>query len=203
MKSIPIALTAALLLAVPIPGAVLLARADGPIEVTAPAGDDPPSQVLEIPQACAQDGGEDQCPNADLQASADGSAAAPYADGSAASGDANGADGGASLADSNVGNAQDYQDQREVGGGLLVSSAAPFGSVASSEPFLRMPTIMVAPVPIRPFVGAAPYVPRVLAPAGPITLARPAWMFPPRPMTPMIMTRPIGPAGMPRAFRVR
>jgi hypothetical protein len=194
MKFLPIGLLTALFLAAP-PG-LMPASADGPIEVTAPAGDDPPNQVLEIPPACAQDGAQAVCEGPGSDSAADASSAAPAPDPSAASGAAAQA---ASLA-GDVGTAQDYQEQKDSGSyypGVL----APYGG-GSVEPYPRMPALAAAPLPIAPFVGAAPFVPSVIPATGPIAFGRPAWMPPPRPFTPM-MVRPMGPAGMPHGFRLR
>jgi hypothetical protein len=194
MKFLPIALVMFLLL-VGAPGLVP-ARADGPIEVTSPAGDDPPNQVLEIPPACTQDGAPAVCEDPRTDAAADASSAAPTTDPLAASAAAQ----SASLA-GDVGTAQDYQDQTD--GGLMYSPGvvAPYG-VGPAEPYPRMPVLAAAPMPIAPFVGAAPFVPSVIPAAGPIAFGRAAWMPAPHPFTPM-MVHPMAPAGMPRAFRLR
>lgn len=193
MKFLPIALVTGLFLAAP-PG-LMPAHADGPIEVTAPAGDDPPNQVLEIPPACAQDGAQDACEDLGSDSTADASSTAPASDPSAAS-----AAQAARLAGSDVGTAQDYQEQTDSGlysPGVL----APYGA-GSVEPYPRMPALAAAPMPVAPFVGAAPFVPSVIPAAGPIAFGRAAWMPAPRPFTPMIV-RPMGPPGMPRTFRLR
>ena len=195
MKFLPIGLLTAVFLAAPL--GLMPAQADGPIEVTSPAGDDPPNQVLEIPPACAQDGAQPACEDPGSDSAADASSAAPAADPSAA-GPA-GAPQAASLA-GDVGSAQDYQQQQDSGlyyPGVL----APYGG-GSMEPYPRMPTLVPAPMPIAPFVGTAPFVPSVIPATGPIAFGRPAWMPPPRPFTPMIV-RPMGPPGMPRGFRLR
>jgi len=194
MKLLPIALVTALFLAVPL--GLMPAHADGPIEVTSPAGDDPPNQVLEIPPACAQDGAQAVCEDPGSDSAADPFSAAPVADPSAAGAAAAQA---ASLA-GDVGTAQDYQEQtdsRLYYPGVL----APYGG-GSVEPYPRMPRLVAAPMPIAPFVGAAPFVPSVIPATGPIAFGRPAWMPAPRPFTPMVV-RPAGPPGMPRAFRLR
>lgn len=194
MKFLPIVLVTVLFLAGPL--ALMQAQADGPIEVTSPAGDDPPNQVLEIPPACAQDGAQAVCEDPSSDSAADASTAAPAADPSAASAAAPQA---ASLA-GDVGTAQDYQEQTDSGlsyPGVLAS----YGG-GSMEPYPRMPTLVAAPMPVAPFVGAAPFVPSIIPATGPIAFGRPAWMPPPRPFTPMIV-RPMGPAGMPRGFRLR
>jgi hypothetical protein len=194
MKFLPIALVTGLFFAAP-PG-LMPAHADGPIEVTAPAGDDPPNQVLEIPPACAQDGAQDACEDLGSSSTADASTA-PTADPSAASATAAQA---ASLAGGDVGTAQDYQEQTDSGlysPGLL----APYGR-GSVEPYPRMPALAAAPMPVAPFMGAAPFIPSVMPAAGPIAFGRAAWMPAPRPFTPMIV-RPMRPPGMPRTFRLR
>jgi hypothetical protein len=191
MKFLPIGLLTVLFLSAPL--GLMPARADGPIEVTSPAGDDPPNQVLEIPSACAQDGAQAVCEDPGSDSAADSSNAAPAADPSAAPAQA------ASLA-GDVGSAQDYQEQKDSGlyyPGVL----APYGG-GSVEPYPRMPALVAAPMPVSPFVGAAPFVPSVIPATGPIAFGRPAWMPPPRPFTPMIV-RPMGPPGMPRGFRLR
>ena len=201
MKLLPIALVTALFLAVPL--GLMPAHADGPIEVTSPAGDDPPNQVLEIPPACAQDGAQPACEDPGSDSAADASSAAPAADLSAAGAAAAQA---ASLA-GDVGTAQDYQEQtdsRLYYPGVLApypGVLAPYGG-GSVEPYPRMPRLVAAPMPIAPFVGAAPFVPSVIPATGPIAFGRPAWMPAPRPFTPMVV-RPAGPPGMPRAFRLR
>lgn len=195
MKFLPIALVTGLFLAAP-PG-LMPAHAGGPIEVNAPAGDDPPNQVLEIPPACAQDGAQDACEDLGSDSTADASSTAPAADPSAASATAAQA---ASLAGGDVGTAQDYQEQTDSGlysPGVL----APYGG-GSVEPYPRMPALAAAPMPVAPFVGAAPFVPSVIPAAGPIAFGRAAWMPAPHPFTPMVM-RPMGPPGMPRTFRLR
>ena len=194
MKFLPIALVACSILAAP--AGLMPAHADGPIEVTAPAGDDPPNQVLEIPPACARDGAQAACEDSGGDAAADASSGVPAADPSAS---AAAAAQTASLA-GDVGSAQDYQEQKDSGlyyPGVL----APYGG-GSMEPYPRMPTLVAAPMPVAPFVGAAPFVPSVIPATGPIAFGRPAWMPPPRPFTPMIV-RPMGPPGMPRGFRLR
>jgi len=193
MKFLPIALVTILFLAAP--PRLMAAHADGPIEVTSPPGDDPPNQVLEIPPACAQDGTQAACEELGSDSTADALSAAPAADPSAASAAAQ----DASLA-GDVGSAQDYQNQTDSGlyppGGIL----APYGG-GSVEPYPRIPTLATAPMPIAPFVGAAPFVPSVIPATGPIAFGRAAWMPAPHPFTPMVV-RPMGPPGMPRAFRL-
>src|SRR5215471_5801845 len=147
MKFLPLALVTVLFLAAP-PG-LMAAHADGPIEVTTPAGDDPPNQVLEIPPACAQDGAQAVCEDPGSDSTADASSPAPAADPSAASA----ATQDASLA-GDVGTAQDYQNQ--VDSGMYSPRVlAPYRG-AAVEPYPRMPTLAAAPMPIAPFVGAAP-----------------------------------------------
>jgi hypothetical protein len=191
MKFLPIALVAVLFLAVPL--GLIRAHADGPIEVTSPPGDDSPNQVLEIPPACAQDGGEAVCEDAGSDSAADPSAAAPAADPSGASAAAQ-----AANAAGDVGTAQDYQDQVDSGLVYPPGVPAPYGS---AEAYPRMPTLAAAPMPIAPFLGATPFVPSVIPATGPIVFGR-AWMPAPRPFTPMTM-RPMGAPGMPRGFRLR
>ena len=196
MKFLPIALVAVIFLAA-LPG-LTPARADGPIEVASPPGDDSPNQVLEIPPACAQDGAEEACDDPSSDSSADASSAAPAADPSTVSAAAAAE---AASAAGDVGTAQDYQNQEDSGvysPGVL----APYGYRGGSvEPYPRIPTLAAAPMPIAPFV-AAPFVPSVIPATGPIVFGRAAWMPAPRPFSPMIV-RPTGPPGMPRAFRVR
>jgi hypothetical protein len=196
MKFLPIALVAVFFIAAPT--GLTPARADGPTEVTLPPGDDSPNQVLEIPQACAQDGAEEACDDSSSDSAGDASDSVPTADPSAAS--AAGAAEAASAA-GDVGTAKDYQNQEDNGlysPGVL----APYGYGGGSvEPYPRMPTLAAAPMPIAPFV-AAPFVPSVIPATGPIVIGRPAWMPAPHPFSPM-MVRPMGPPGMPRAFRVR
>ena len=193
MKFLPIALATLLFLAAP-PG-LMPAHADGPIEVTSPAGDDPPNQVLEIPPVCAQDGTQAVCEDAGPDPAADASNAAPAQDPSAHSAAAQ----AASLAD-DVGNAQDYQEQTDSGPVYSPGILVPYGA-RSVEPYTRMPTLAAAPMPIAPFVGATPFVPSVIPATGPIAFGRAAWMPAPRPFTPMVV-RPMGPPGMPHAFRL-
>ena len=195
MKFLPIALVTVLFLAAP-PG-LTSAHADEPLEVTSPAGDDPPNQVLEIPPACAQDGAPAVCEDPGSDSAAEASSAAPAADPSTASAAA--AAQAASVA-GDVGSAQDYQNQ--VDSGLYPPGVlAPYGG-GPVEPYPRIPTLAAAPMPIAPFVGAAPLVPAVIPATGPIVFGPAAWMPAPRPFTPMIV-RPMGPPGMPRAFRLR
>ena len=196
MKFLPIALVTALFLAGPL--GLMPAQADGPIEVTSPAGDDPPNQVLEIPPACAQDGAQPACEDPGSDSAADASSAAPAADPSAA-GPA-GAPQAASLA-GDVGSAQDYQEQSDSGLVYSPGVLAPYG-VGPVEPYPRRPTLAPAPMPIAPFVAATPFVPSVIPATGPIAFGRAAWMPAPHPFTPMVV-RPMGPAGMPHAFRLR
>jgi hypothetical protein len=193
MKFLPIALVIVLFLAAP-PG-LMRAHADGPIEVTSPPGDDSPNQVLEIPPACAQDGGEAVCEDAGSDSAADATGAAPAADPSGASAAAQ-----AASAAGDVGTAQDYQDQVDSGLVYPPGVPAPYG-VGSAESYPRIPSLAAAPMPIAPFVGATPFVPSVIPAAGPIVFGRAAWMPAPRPFTPMTV-HPIGPPGMPRAFRL-
>ena len=192
MRFLPIALVTVLFFGAA-PG-LMPAHADGPIEVTSPPGDDSPNRVLEIPPACAQDDAQAVCEDPGSDSTADASSGAPAADPSAASAAAE----AASVA-GDVGTAQDYEDQTDSGlyspGGL-----APYGG-GSLEPYPRMPTLAAAPMPIAPFV-AAPFVPSVIPAAGPIAFGRAAWMPAPRPFNPMIV-HPMGPPGMPRAFRLR
>jgi len=194
MKFLPIGLVTVFLLAAP-PGLTPV-HADGPIEVTSPAGDDPPNQVLEIPPACAQDGTQAVCEDPGSDSAAESSSAPatdPSTSGAAAAAQA------ASVA-SDVGTAQDYQDQTDSGlypPGL----PTPYGG-GLVEPYPRMPPLAAAPMPVAPLVGAAPFVPSIIPATGPIVFGRAAWMPAPRPFTPMIV-RPMGPPGMPRAFRLR
>lgn len=191
MKFLPIALATVLFLAAPT--ALMPAHADGPIEVTSPPGDDPPNQVLEIPPACAQDGATAGCEDPSTDSAADPSSAAPTSDPSAAGAEA------ASLA-GDVGTAQDYQAQSDSGLMYSPGILAPYGA-GSVEAYPRIPALAPAPVPLAPFVGAAPFVP-VIPAAGPIVSGRAAWMPAPHPFTPMTV-RPMAPPGMPRAFRIR
>ena len=119
MKFLPIALVTGLFLAAA-PG-LMPAHADGPIEVTSPAGDDPPNQVLEIPPACAQDGATAVCEDPSADSAADPSSAAPTSDPSAAGAEA------ASLA-GDVGTAQDYQAQSDSGLVYSPGILAPYGA---------------------------------------------------------------------------
>jgi hypothetical protein len=192
MKFLPVALATLLLLAAPT--ALMPAYADGPIEVTSPPGDDPSNQVLEIPPACAQDGAAAVCEDPSADSAADPSSAAPTSDPSAAGAEA------ANLA-GDVGTAQDYQEQGDSGLTYSPGILAPYGA-GSVEAYPRMPTLAPAPMPIAPFVGAAPFVPPVIPAAGPIASGRAAWMPAPHPFRPMTM-RPMPPPGMPRAFRLR
>jgi hypothetical protein len=195
MKFLPIALVACSILAAP--AGLMPAHADGPIEVTAPAGDDPPNQVLEIPPACARDGAQAACEDSGGDAAADASSGVPAADPSAS---AAAAAQTASLA-GDVGSAQDYQEQSDSGLVYSPGVLAPYG-VGPVEPYPRRPTLAPAPMPIAPFVAATPFVPSVIPATGPIAFGRAAWMPAPHPFTPMVV-RPMGPAGMPHAFRLR
>jgi hypothetical protein len=196
MKFLPIALAAGFFLAAPT--GLTPARADGPIEVASPPGDDSPNQVLEIPPACAQDGAEQACDDPGSDSAADASSAEPAADPSTARAAAAAE---AASAAGDVGTAQDYQNQEDSGvypPGVL----APYGYGGGSvEPYPRMPTLAAAPMPIAPFL-AAPFVPSVIPATGPIVFGRAAWMPAPHPFSPLTV-RPMGPPGMPRAFRVR
>ena len=194
MKFLPIVLVTVLFLAAPL--GLMPAQADGPIEVTSPAGDDPPNQVLEIPPACAQDVAQAVCEDPSSDSAADASTAAPAADPSAAGAAAPQA---ATLA-GDVGTAQDYQEQTDSGPVYSPGILVPYGA-RSVEPYTRMPTLAAAPMPIAPFVGATPFVPSVIPATGPIAFGRAAWMPAPRPFTPMVV-RPMGPPGMPHAFRL-
>jgi len=194
MKFLPIAVAILSFLAAP-PG-LMPAHADGPIEVTSPAGDDPPNQVLEIPPACAQDSAQAVCEDPGADSAADASSTSPAQDPSAPSAAAQ----AASLA-GDVGSAQDYQEQIDSGPVYSPGIPVPYGA-RSAEPYPRMPTLASAPMPIAPFVGAAPFVPSVIPATGPIVFGRAAWMPAPRPFTPMIV-RPMGHPGMPRALRLR
>jgi hypothetical protein len=208
MKFLPIALSIFLFLAAP--AALMPAYADGPVDVTSPAGDDAPNQVLEIPPACAQDGAPVACEDQGADSAADSSSPAPTSDPSAAGADA------ASLA-GDVGTAQDYREQGDGGPAYPPGILAPYG-VGSMEAYPRMPSLAPAPMPIAPFVGAAPFVPSVIPAPGPIASGRAAWMPAPHPFTPMTVrpftpmtvrpftpmtVRPMPPPGMPRAFRLR
>jgi len=242
MKSLPIALSALLIVALPAWGTA--AKAGVPIEVSAPAGDDPPNQVLELPQSCSsEDGTENPCPPKDPTtastdpAGPDGAlrddatvgdtdssvAAAPVpapldADGSVAAASAQAPDPGAVAENPiNVGTAQDYQAQAQVDN----TAALPNYGYPQTDPTLRMPTILVAPVAVGPVVGTAPYVPPILPASGPIIMPMPRgpMFYAIRPITPLITARPMVAArpmygarpmlsapmsatGMPGAFRV-
>jgi len=225
MKSLPIALSGLLLIT--LCAWIPAANAGVPIEVSAPAGDDPPNQVLEIPQSCSsEDGTENPCPRKDsTTASGDPSspdASAPDASGTAApddsiaeapaaSPDADGSLAAAPVpslesakASADLGTAQDYQDQAQVDN----TAALPNYGYPQTDPSLRMPTILVAPVAIGPIVGTAPYVAPILPAAGPILMpramlmSRPPMIYVVRPAAPMVMSRPMSGMGVPHAFRV-
>ncbi|HTR63496.1 MAG TPA: hypothetical protein VMH37_17435 [Candidatus Binataceae bacterium] len=228
MKSLPIALSALMLVALPAWGTA--ARAGVPIEVSAPAGDDPPNPVLEIPQSCSsEDGTENPCPAKDsTTASTDPSAPdgslrddasvreadgsfdavatpAPDADGSVAAAPAAtpAPDADAATASADLGNAQDYQQQANVDN----TAALPNYGYPQTDPSLRMPTILVAPVAVGSFVGSAPYVAPTLPASGPIMMPRPAMIYVPRPVAPLMIgrpmfARPMTSMGVPHTFRV-
>ena len=212
MKSLPIALSALMLVALPAWGTA--ANAGVPIEVSAPAGDDPPNPVLELPQSCSSvDGTENPCPEKDPTtastdpASPDASdpdASAANAEGSLAAAPipalAPGNDGSTATAD--LGNSQDYQDQANVEN----TAALPNYGYPQTDPSLRVPTILVAPVAVGSFVGSAPYGARVMPATGPIIMPRPAMVYAPRPYTGLVIgrpmvARPMSPMGMPHTFR--
>ena len=225
MKSLPIALSVLMLAALPAWSPA--ANAGVPIVVSAPAGDDPPNQVLELPQSCSSiDGTENPCPQNDANTAStdpsspdaslrndasvrdvDGSFAAvetpaPDADGSLAAAPA--ADPDAPTASADLGTAQDYQQQANVDN----TAASPNYGYPQPDPSLRMPTILVAPVVVGgPVIGTAPYVAPMLPATGPIIMPRPRMVYAPRPVTPLVIgrpmvARPMSPAGMPHAFRV-
>lgn len=213
MKSLPIALSALMLVALPALGTA--ANAGVPIEVSAPAGDDPPNQVLELPQSCSSvDGTENPCPQKAAAtastdpASADASApdaTAPDADGSLAAVPTSAPDDDdVKAASADLGTAQDYQDQTNVGN----TAALPNYGYPQTDPSLRVPTILVAPVAVGPVVSTTPYVPPILPAAGPIMMPRPMMVYGPRPITPlmigrpMLIGRPMSAMGVPHAFRV-
>lgn len=196
MKFVPIAFSALAILAVPFSGITAKALAE-PIEVTAPAGEEPGNQVLEIPQSCDQEGSEIPCDQLSQNAAAEDAAA--VADGTLAPADPLPQGSSAEMAAGGVGSQQEYQNQ----GSGYGMAAAPFGAIAP-EPYARTPVIVGNPIVVGPFVGAGgPFIPRVMPAPGPI-VSRPAWLLPPsRPMMPMTTMRPMVPAGMPQMFRLR
>jgi hypothetical protein len=206
MKFLPIPLVILFFLAVPL--SLMRAHADEPIEVASPPGDAPANQVLEIPPACEQDGAPAVCEDPGPDSAADSAGAAPAANLSGASSAAPAADPSAASAAAqaasaagDLGTVQDYQEQVDSGLPYSPGVLAPYG-VGSAEPYPRLPPLAAAPMPIAPFVGAAPFVPSVVPATGPIVFGRAAWMPAPRPFTPMTM-RPMGAPGMPRGFRLR
>ncbi|HKN00594.1 MAG TPA: hypothetical protein VJX23_08760 [Candidatus Binataceae bacterium] len=216
MKFFPIAVATLLVFGSP-RIVVSFAHAGEPIEVDSPAGDDPPSQVLELPQSCTLDGTPIECdnPEPDIDA-ADSGASAEAASGQTAEQAAGANTGVASAAKSpdsddtdqtanaDWGTMQDYQDQGQVTG-PLVSSAVPYGvGTLPNEAYIRPPILVAAPIPIGPFIPAAgPFLGRVIAAPGPIMMPRGRWLYPPRPMGGFTMVRPMPSSGMPRAFRIR
>ena len=161
-----------------------LTHAGEPIEVDSPAGEDPPSQVLELPQTRTVDGTPIACdnPEPDIDAADSGATAEAASVQSAeqsAGADANAAvasapespdpDDADQTANADWGTAQDYQNQGEVTG-PVISSAVPFGAgTLPTEADVRPPVFVAAPVPIGLFVGAAgPFLPRAIAARGPI-----------------------------------
>jgi RNA polymerase-binding transcription factor DksA len=161
-----------------------LMYAGEPIEVDSPAGEDPPSQVLELPQSCTLDGTPIACdnPEPDIAAADSGPSAEAASVQSAeqsAGANANAAvasapkspdsDDADQTANADWGTAQDYQNQGEVTG-PVISSAVPFGAgTLPNEAYVRPPIFVAAPVPIGPFVAAAgPFLPRAIAARGPI-----------------------------------
>ena len=226
MKSLPIALSVLMLAALPAWSPT--ANAGVPIQVSAPAGDDPPNQVLELPQSCSSiDGTENPCPQKDTSAATDASspegslrdddsvrdadgsfAAVPTpeadADGSLAAAPAPAPNPDAATATADLGTAQDYQQQANVDN----TAALPNYGYPQTDPSLRMPTILVAPVVVGgPVIGTAPYVASTLPASGPIIMPRPRMIYAPRPVTPLVIgrpmvARPMSPTGMPHTFRV-
>jgi hypothetical protein len=161
-----------------------LMYAGEPIEVDSPTGEDPSSQVLELPQNCTLDGTPIACDNpepdiaaadsggsveaasvqsAEQSAGANANAAVASAPNSPDSNDAD------QTANADWGTAQDYQNQGEVTG-PTISSAVPFGaSTLPNEAYVRPRIFVAAPVPIGPFVGTAgPFLPRAIVTRGPI-----------------------------------
>ncbi|MGO9602923.1 MAG: hypothetical protein ACLQAT_05880 [Candidatus Binataceae bacterium] len=215
MKFFPIAFATLLVFGSP-QIAVSFAHAGEPIEVDSPAGDDPPSQVLELPQSCSLDGTPIQCdnPEPDIDAADSGaSAEAASVQSAEQAAGANGAvataakspdsDDADQTANADWGTVQDYQNQGEVTG-PLVSSAVPYGAGSlPTEAYIRPPIFVAAPIPIGPFVGAAPFVPRIIGAPGPIMMPHRPWLYPPRSMGGFVMSRPMPMSGMPRGFRIR
>jgi len=211
LSSIAIAAFAAVSLTLATPH---LSRAEGPIEVDSPAGDDPPNQVLEIPQACTLDGAPVPCEQSNAGDPANAADPDSNADGLASSTEtANGANPPAANDNNYVdqaaaqdwGSLQEYESQAQMDN-PVVSSAVPFVSGAMPhEAYLSPPLVAVMPVPIGPFVGAAPYVPPMLPAPGLAFGPRPAYIMMPRPISPFRpgMVRPMMPMGMPHAFRLR
>ena len=199
MKLIPITLATIAMLGAPIVGAVGPVHAD-PIEVTMAAGGESGNQVLEIPQACDQQGSPISCDQLSQNAVADEAAA--VADGTVTPADPVPPVSSAQLAADGVGSMQDYQNQGAAGAAMM--SAAPFAAPGLADPYARPRMMMVNPVVIGPFVGAGgPFIPRVMPAPGPIG-TRPAWMMAPAPFMPMpMMGRPMAPAGMPQMLRLR
>jgi hypothetical protein len=217
MKFIPIALAGAMAFAMAVIFAsVPAARAGDPIEVDQPAGGESSDPVLEIPQKCVVDGEQVACDqsNADPNSDATTASAADRNDSGQARNDNSQAGGSAAPSDAyadqgptpNWGNVQDYQDQALVDGFVASSMAASTGPLGgrmfASPPILLPAPRPMAPFPtVRPFVATSPLYPRVMGATGPIGVP-PAWMPAARPFAPMTI-RPMMPAGMPHAFRVR
>jgi RNA polymerase-binding transcription factor DksA len=161
-----------------------LMYADEPIEVDSPAGEGPPSQVLELPQNCTLDGTPIACDNPERDiAAADSGASAEAASVQSAEQSA-GANANAAVAnapkspdsddadqtaDADWGTAQNYQNQGEMTG-PMISTAVPFDAgTLPNEAYVRPHIFVAAPVPIGPFVSTAgPLLPQAIVARGPI-----------------------------------
>ena len=153
-----------------------------PIEVDSPAGEDPPNQVLELPQSCTLDGTPIACDNPEPDIAVVGSGASAEATSVESAEQSAGANAAVASApkspdspdayqtvNADWGTAQDYQNQGEVTG-PAISSAVPSGAgMLPDQAYVPQPIFVAAPVPIGPFVGTAgPFLPRAIAVRGPI-----------------------------------
>jgi hypothetical protein len=160
------------------------AYADQLVEVTSPPGDEPASQVLEIPQDCSTDATAALCNRADAEPADESTALENSAQ--------------TEFADDF---ASDDQIDRQQADTMVSSSGSMMAPPVVEEYVVPMPMV-VRPVPVAPpVVVSRPFVPPFMAAPGPIFAARPGWGMMPAP--PAWSTPPSIPTGMPHTFRTR